>query len=444
MKRSLFKKLIGVCLAVAVAVGGVVVPEGNMVVAHAEERTYLYPADPGGNYCDYYGVYPRTYDNYADYLEAVAKRMPPADGYVGKTIAVSDLDDYSKSLGGAYESTNVNAYASVLCLLRRDTVPQRIEAYLIGYRSDGTKEIICKDDGYNIFGSNKDGIYEDGSDFQGYDSEGYGVDDGINREGLDRSGYTRSGIPVLTSALNKAGNIYYYNDEEVKPLSFKAGTSSEFNRSSDGSAVAFSNNNKGYYKVTLNGIKSAKIVGVYTEDKYKSYPVTFAGNGVANHGDVQIAWYPVKNGKVTFYTKAQSMYVSGEGIWSYKDKPMTGIEWVYLNSKEKATKESSVNVKITPVTKADIKKSSTVSASKTKCTVTSKTLSEFVSFTFNEPVRISGEYVCNCMIADWNTKTNKATLSWDKESKNSSVKTTVTVKGLYSGKTVKIKINKTK
>ena len=126
MKRSLFKKLIGVCLAVAVAVGGVVVPEGNTVVAHAEERTYLYPADPGGNYCDYYGVYPRTYTNYADYLEAVAKRMPPVDGYVGKTIAVSDLGNYSKSLGDAYESTNVNAYESVLCLLRRDTNPQII------------------------------------------------------------------------------------------------------------------------------------------------------------------------------------------------------------------------------------------------------------------------------------------------------------------------------
>ena len=440
MKRSLFKKLIGVCLAVAVAVGGVVVPEGNTVVAHAEERTYLYPADPVGNYCDYYGVYPRTYDNYADYLEAVAKRMPPVDGYVGKTIAVSDLGNYSKSLGDAYESTNVNAYESVLCLLRRDTNPQRIEAYLIGYRSDGTKEIICKDDGYNIFGSNKDGIYEDGSDFQGYDSEGYGVDDGINREGLDRKGYTRSGIPVLTNAVNKAGNIYYYNDEEVKPLSFKIGTKEP----GDGSAVAFVNNNKGYYKVTLSGIKNAKVVGVYTEDEYKSYPVTFAGNGIADHDDVQIAWYPVKNGKVTFYTKSYDMGISEGGSESYKDKSMTCIHWVYLNSKEKATKESGVNAKVMPVTKADIKKSSTVSASKTKCNVTSKTTSEFVSFTFNEPVRISGIYVAGCMEANWNAKMNKATLSWNKESKNFSVKTTITVKGLYSGKTVKIKINKTK
>lgn len=439
MKRSLFKKLIGVCLAVAVAVGGVVLPEGNTVVAHAEERTYLYPADPGGNYCDYYGVYPRTYDNYADYLEAVAKRMPPVDGYVGKTIAVSDLGNYSKSLGDAYESTNVNAYESILCLLRRDTNPQRIEAYLIGYRSDGTKEIICKDDGYNIFGSNKDGIYEDGSDFQGYDSEGYGVDDGINREGLDRDGYTRSGIPVLTNALNKAGNIYYYNDEEVKPLSFKIGTKEP----GDGSAVAFVNNNKGYYKVTLSGIKNAKIVGVWTEDECKSYPVTFAGNGVANHGDVQIAWYPVKNGKVTFYTKSYDRRSE-----SYKDKSMTGIHWVYLDSKEKYTKESGVNAKVMPVTKADIKKSSTVSASKTKCTVTSKTLSDFVSFTFNEPVRIysNAAWVCNCMEANWNVKTGKATLSWRKDSKNSipRTKVVVTVKGIYSGKTVKINVNKTK
>lgn len=458
MKRLLFKKLIGVCLAVTLAAGNMVVSEENTVVAHAK-ATYLYEeTDPYGNYCNYYRVYPRTYTNYIDYLEDVAKNIHYIDSLLGKKIAVSDLDSYSKSLGGAYKNIDVNAYESILCLLRTDTEPQKIKAYLIGYRSNGTKELICKDNGYDFFGCNKDGYYEDGSDFQGYDSEGYGLEDGINREGIDREGYTRSGIPTLTNGVSKSGNIYYYNDDEVKPLSFKLRT----RRHIEASGVAFKNNNTGYYKVTMSGLKKSKMIGVFTRVEEGESKTLIVGQELspmddryAEIGDdkygyprkmgLMLSQYAVKNGKVTFYAKANT-----DTFTTHMNQEVSGITWKYINSKNEYIAENNVSVKITPVTKADIKKSTTLSA-KSTLVVTSKKSPDFVDLTFNEPLFIDGADVpssamfSNQMTVNLNTKTSKIRLVWDDVKDMYGEKNTIIIKGRYSGKIIKVKVvNKVK
>ena len=142
---------------------------------------------------------------------------------------------------------------------------------------------------------------------------------------------------------------------------------------------------------------------------------------------------PVKNGKVTFYTQ------SWWGINS------TSIDWQYEKN------ESGETISVTPITKEQLKKETTISV-KSKLVITSGTKPSYVTLTANEPVHLiaygrnSGrsEYMLdNEIYAKVDKKTGKVKFGWagfNRHVGGRLANGTLTLKGAYSGKVVKIKV----
>ena len=204
------KRFMSMILMAAVVVTSVVVPNSNNVeTVKAEEAT------------PYYSVRDLTfkgqkYDNYEDLVEAIGIE----EG--GEKV---DLDEPKIRYG--YINKNgeyISNYTHRQYLKDRncgdcydipdDCVSVLFDGYwaTIGYKADGTKVIIYREDGYdrcdydregygrsgydpygyNREGYDRDGYYKDGYNKEGYDRYGCGRD-GYNDEGYDRYGYDRNG-----------------------------------------------------------------------------------------------------------------------------------------------------------------------------------------------------------------------------------------------------------
>ena len=110
------------------------------------------------------------YDTYADAIEALGKGMK------GQKVAPSDFTQFT---AGFDENGNMTymTYSSLLTdygyVIPSDCVQILVDAGCtpyVGYYSNGTKFVIVKTDGYNIFGFNADGYDRNGNYFKGNNS----------------------------------------------------------------------------------------------------------------------------------------------------------------------------------------------------------------------------------------------------------------------------------
>ena len=435
MKRSLFKKLIGVCLAVAVAVGGVATCDVTEAQAKLKESKH------GGIW---FGstVHPRDYDDRTEYLIDRVTVGGRSDIYSkAEVISVSDLmeDQLSReTMRHDYANTDFSRYESILCAIRTDYYPEQLFAFAIGYLPDGTPEIIYKDTGYDIMGFDRDGWNRAGFNWQGWDREGYDYD-GYDAKGYDRTGYNENGCPNFT-APDKDGWNYWYYEEDVKPFSWTK------HKYFVNSAAQFEKAKPGlYYKVTITGLKNSKYVTpkMIRKDSFGEYSYGFEGfndDWCASDNryitDKYGYWFscvPVKNGKVTFYTQSSC------GINNAR------IDWEYEKN------ESGETISVTPITKEQLKKETTISV-KSKLVITSGTKPSYVTLTANEPVHLiaygrnSGrsEYMLdNEIYCEVNKKIGKVKFGWagfNRHVGGRLANGTLTLKGAYSGKVVKIKV----
>ena len=414
MKRSLFKKLIGVCLAVTIAVGGV-------TVSSASEKEYMNPMNP---------------KSYTDRTEWTIDRAMQGGGiYIfekAEIIPTNQID--ARSLFNSYSSTDFSRYSSVLCVIRTDRHPEKICGFAVGYLSDGTAEIIYDDTGYDCLGFNREGWScddADAVDWQGYDREGYDAYDGYNREGYDRSGHTIEGYSVRTGMGedrdDENGHHYYYYEDEVKPITFTYATK----KAQREGGIAFMNCNESYYKVTVSGLKNSKYVEpeiTISKDKWDPYYL----------GEDYCSRVPVKDGKATFYTRASK----NVGIINTFDgKDDTELHWRYSNS------EKNVSVTATPMAKSEMKNRSKIKVSKSKVSIKKDNESRKVTIWADEPVEL--EY----LTLDGGRLTGGMLLrEYIKMNKNGSITFTVKntvltgmlkIRGMYSGNIVKIKVTNT-
>lgn len=229
---------------------------------------------------------------------------------------------------------------------------------------------------------------------------------------LDGDGYNGCGEPMGNGlGRNEKGtnfnrsHIYFYRDKKVNQISYTDPV-----KGMRGS-VHFTYKNSKSYKVVLSGLKNSKsIISEYDSDCC----------------NVQEAIFPVKNGKAVFYVKPKMEY--GE----------CRINWLYQKN------EKNVHVEITPVSKDEVKKNSVIKTSKSNIVLKN---GKYVSFTIsaNEPVKIdlkpsktiTGEkYTKNA------SKGNITFRSGDWCTDDYKKPVVLIIKGLCSGKVVKVKITR--
>lgn len=441
MKKSLFKKLIGVGLAVAITIGSIATWSATTAQAKTKAKkvkeyvTYTLGSD----------VNALAYDDYTEWMIDRVTIGGNIDIFSkAEKIPTDEIKDRPRSMGGeTFKNTDLSKYESILCLIRTDIEPEKICGYAVGYYPDGTAEIIYNDEGYNCMGYNSEGWSSDSDDalnWQGFDREGYHVS-GFNDEGHSRDGYDLSGNLIYTGLANS--DIYYYLDfDELKPFSYthakkkatKEGWIFFKNDDKDGYELLANNGKKKlFYKITVSGLKNSNYVipsianctCLQEQGDYAAYDSWFYApeRHWGSYSGFYFSCVPVKNGKATFYTEMNEI---------------SRIKWEYQN------KEKNVHVSVVPVTREDIKKGTTFNASK-RLVLKSNDKYSYATMTANEPMRlITGKKNYKVGLMDYNIeayydmKTGKIKFGWmgfcgQKDG-------TLTAKGVYSGKTIKIKV----
>lgn len=191
--KKITKRLVSVMLAFAIVLAGMVIPSDAVKAATKGE---------------YFG-----FNTYEDWAESMGL------GAGASKKSVNDLSSWPSGVNENGEFT-YNTYAelaaSIGFVIPTDCSEILVDAggtTYVGYKSDGSKFIIVKSDGYDNFGYDKNGYNRWGYDIRGYDRNGYDSD-GYDKNGNDKNGKSCVDIK-LNVTQNKKGNKVTKTEEVV-------------------------------------------------------------------------------------------------------------------------------------------------------------------------------------------------------------------------------------
>lgn len=171
--KKIVKRLLCAMLALVIVLRGIMLPENPETVEAATKSSYF------------------GYDTYVEFFEATGLNTGASKK------AVSDV---SQRISGTTDDGGFTYYTySELAASMGFVIPKDCSKILVdeggttyvGYKSDGSKVVIVKTDGYNFFGYDVNGYDRYGYDVNGYDRNGYDKD-GYDKDGYDKNGYGKN------------------------------------------------------------------------------------------------------------------------------------------------------------------------------------------------------------------------------------------------------------
>lgn len=429
------------------------------------------------------------YKNRIKWLEdVVTNGIPITDYYYGEKIPTSEViasmnhdGSYVISHDHSYKTVDLSKYESILCPVQDNRVPKKLGGFAVGYLSDGTKEIIYDDDGRDIMDFDTEGWNFSGEwDWQGYDRNGRdeaGFDrrgfwlDGCDRYGQrettgqartnnkmkDLEGNYLTGLHAMAydddDHLHYTGSSgYVYMEDEMQTIKYVT------NGKTSNCSIIFANQNESYYRVTVTGLKNSKYVmpiptknhttcgnEIDLDGSFKDY--AYSRNGcILDRYNWTFTSVPVKNGKAVFYVQATDWDCwSGATLETRKKTNFSNIMWCF----EKA-EPARVHVVAEPITKAQLKSETYLSVPST-LKLSKNYDAKYITIKANEPVVVIMPHKKSDLVQhlyEGNVQKRVGKNGYVQigfrgmtNFTNASVGNgTMTLKGIYSGRTMKVKI----
>ena len=417
------------------------------------------------------------YKNRTKWLEDfVTNGMIYTDYTYGEKIPTSEViatmnHKGNYAIGGdhTYENTDITKYESILCPVQDNREPKKLGGFAVGYLSDGTKEIIFDDNGRDVAGFDTEGwdlsgewdwqgYDRNGRDEAGWDRRGFWLDD-CDRYGLrETTGEARyKGIKDLKGDLCRPAyhgvtSYYVYMENDTPTINYTTAGKAYH------CMISFANQNESYYRVTVTGLKNSKYVmpvptknghtngsGIDLDGSSKYY--AWSANGsFLDRNNWTFSSVPVKNGKAVFYVQAtdwdMSLGVTGEMEKKYN---FSNICW-YFQKNEPA----GVHVVAEPITKAQLKSETYMSVPST-LKLSKNYDAKYITIKANEPVVVIMPHKKSDLVQhlyEGNVQKRVGKNGYVQigfrgmtNFTNASVGNgTMTLKGIYSGRTMKVKI----
>ena len=429
-------------------------------------------------------AFSQAWNDRADYKDrtkwvedVVTNGMPYTDYYYGEKIPVSEViasmnhdGSYAISHDHSYKTVDLSKYESILCPVQDNRTPKKLGGFAVGYLSDGTKEIIYDDNGRDILNFDTEGWDVDGEwDWQDYDRNGRD-EAGFDRRGFwlddcDRSGFrettgearihgTKKDLEgyKLNGAYLRHASFFVYMEDNTPTIDYKTGGKV------DACSIIFANHNESYYRVTVSGLKNSKYVmpiptknhgvggnEIDLDGSLKYYALS-CNSSIIDRYNWTFTSVPVKNGKAVFYVQATELNTEMGATDEVKKKTnFSTIEW-YFEKDEPA----GVHVVAEPITKAQLK-SETYLSVPSVLKLSKNYNAKYITIKANEPVVVIMPHkksydVMHLYEGNVQKRVGKSGyvqigFRGMTNFTNASVGNgTMTLKGIYSGRTMKVKI----
>ena len=421
------------------------------------------------------------YKNRTKWLEDfVTNGMIYTDYTYGEKIPTSEViatmnHKGNYAIGGdhTYENTDITKYESILCPVQDNREPKKLGGFAVGYLSDGTKEIIFDDNGRDVAGFDTEGWDLSGEwDWQGYDRNGRD-EDGWDRRGFWLDGCDISGNRDTTGQArmeevknsygenshgNRAiyGSRYVYMEDDTPTIKYT------INGKTDDCGIVFANHNESYFRVTVTGLKNSKYVmpvptkngstnGSGLDLDGSDTPYAYSWNSsFLDRYNWTFSSVPVKNGKAVFYVQATDIdgasHVRGVTGDAKKKTNFSSICWYFQKNEPAGT----VSVTAEPITKAQLKSETYMSVPST-LKLSKNYTAKYITIKANEPVVVIMPHKKSDLVQhlyEGNVQKRVGKNGYVQigfrgmtNFTNASVGNgTMTLKGIYTGRTMKVKI----